>query len=64
MPFLYNNGVPEESEGSDPEGKVEATDGDMPIGDLKSGSGNDVNNYTQPNIPVQGMLTRLLNTKD
>lgn len=41
-----------------------ATDGDLPIGDLKMNTGaGGVNTYVQPNIPVQGAMTRLLATK-
>lgn len=43
--------------------KQEATDGDLPIGDLKMKTGNGVNNYSMPSIPVQGAAERLLATK-
>jgi len=44
--------------------EVENTEGDLPIGDPKMKTGNGVNNYAMPSIPVQGAVTRLLNTKD
>jgi hypothetical protein len=42
----------------------DATDGDLPIGDLKMKTGNGVNNYSMPSIPVQGAVDRLLATKE
>jgi len=42
----------------------QATDGDLPIGDLKMNTGNGVNNYSMPSIPVQGATERLLATKE
>jgi hypothetical protein len=44
--------------------EVENTEGDLPIGDLKMKTGNGINNYAMPSIPVQGALTRLLSTKE
>jgi hypothetical protein len=41
-----------------------AVDGDLPIGDLKMNGGSGINNYTQPSIPVQGAIARLLSTQD
>lgn len=41
-----------------------ATDGDLPIGDLEMKTGNGVNNYAAPSIPVQGAADRLLASKE
>lgn len=44
--------------------KHQATDGDLPIGTLDMKTGNGVNNYAMPSIPVQGAAERLLSSKE
>jgi hypothetical protein len=43
--------------------KLEATDGDLPIGTPKMKTGNGVNNYAMPSLSVQGCADRLTATK-